>query len=221
LNNDISRAIEKLNDLKSRLDDRAKGIIKGGKQPTVESVGKQVRVILKRPFLETIIQTSIRGNDTPTLSYSLDTKSLEEIADTILGKKIIITTRDDWDVEHIIRAYHSQFAIEHVFKHMKDRNCGVWWPMNHWTTQKIHIHGLYCTVAVLIRALIYRRIRLDNIPISYERLIKELDCIREVINVFKKKKRERRSTVLTRLNEIQNRLIEVLQIPRKPQEVDV
>jgi transposase len=42
--------------------------------------------------------------------------------------------------EQIILAYRSQFNIENVFKEMKDRDIGNWWPVFHWTEQKIQIH---------------------------------------------------------------------------------
>lgn len=221
LNNDISRAIEKLSDLRRRLDDRAKGLIKGGKSPTINSVKKQVNAILKRPFLDEIISTYIDDGATPTLTYDIDTKQIKTISDTYLGKKLIITTRLKWNMDKIIEAYHSQYAIEHVFRKMKNRSTGIWWPMNHWTDQKIQVHGLYCTIATMLRALIFRRVKKAGINISYQRLLHELCTIREVVNIYKtKRKGQKTTTVLTKLNEIQLKFLKVLAIPVKPQDVD-
>lgn len=221
LNNDISRAIEKLSDLKRRLDDRAKGLIKGGKPPTIDSVKKQVNIILKRPFLDEIISTNINDGATPILTYNINTKQIEIISDTYLGKKLIITTRLNWSMDKIIEAYHSQYAIEHVFRKMKDRSTGIWWPMNHWTDQKIQVHALYCTIATMLRALIFRRVKMAGINISYKRLLHELSTIREVVNFFKaKRKGQKTTTVLTKLNEVQLKLMKVLAIPVKPQDVN-
>ena len=74
-----------------------------------------------------------------------------ELADTYLGKNILISNREAWDDERIIEAYRSQFIIENVFKEMKDRTHGNWWPMNHWTDSKIAVHALYCTIALLLQ----------------------------------------------------------------------
>lgn len=220
LNNDISRAIEKLSNLKRRLDDRAKGLIKGGKPPTIDSVKKQVNAILKRPYLDKIISTNINDGAPPIMTYNINTKQIETISDTYLGKKLIITTRLDWSMDKIIEAYHSQYAIEHVFRKMKDRSKGIWWPMNHWTDQKIEVHALYCTIATMLRALIFRRVKKAGINISYERLLNELGTIREVVNVFKaKRKGQKTTTVLTKLNDVQSELMKVLAIPVKPQDV--
>ena len=77
----------------------------------------------------------------PRLKYQVDTKALDRLANTYLGKNILVTNRDEWGEERIILAYRSQFLIEDVFKEMKDRRSGTWWPLNHWTDSKIRVHG--------------------------------------------------------------------------------
>ena len=66
----------------------------------------------------------------------------------------------------IIRAYRSQFLIEAVFKVMKDRGAGTWWPLNHWTDRKIQVHALYCTIGFLRRGLMHRRVQRAGVQIS-------------------------------------------------------
>jgi len=101
---------------------------------------------------------------------------------------------------------------------MKDRNTGSWWPLFHWTDQKIQIHGLYCTIAVLLRALIHRRVTQSGVTISPKRLLEELSEIKEVVNLYKntrRGKKEKRHTVLTKMNEIQEHLVKIFDL--KPQ----
>ena len=64
----------------------------------------------------------------------------------------------------------AQFHIENVFKDMKDRDIGSWWPLYHWTDQKINVHSFSCTIAVLLRALAHRRVKEAGIDISMKRL---------------------------------------------------
>ena len=215
IHNDISKALEKLSTLRQRLEDRANGIIKGGKPPTKQSVENQCKDTLSRQYMKLLIKTTItQGSDgIPQLCYELDSDSLGELADTCLGKNIIITDREDWDDESIISAYRSQFIIEEVFKEMKDRQTGSWWPLHHWTDSKITVHGLYCSVALLLRALVFRRVRQAGIPLSMPRLLSELDDIREVVNIYPKKRgqtKNRTQTVLTHTSDLQNRIIEIL-----------
>jgi transposase len=216
VNNDIEKALQSLSELKQRLNDRANGLIKGGSAPTESSVDKRCKKILKRPYLESVICKTIKPG--PLLNYSLDTEELANLSDTYLGKSIIITTRKAWRNEDIIEAYHCQYVIEHIFRSMKDRNTGSWWPLFHWTDQKIQIHGLYCTIAVLLRALIHRRVKQSGVIISLKRLLKELSEIKEVINIYKKtrrSKKEKRHTVLTKMNEIQEHLVKTLGLERQ------
>ncbi len=98
---------------------------------------------------------------------------------------------------------------------MKDRSTGNWWPMLHWTDSKIKVHGLYCTISVLIRSLMARRVRQAGLRISMKRLLQELNGIREVINIYPRKrgkKTEKRQSVLSKLSDIQGQLMSILQL---------
>ena len=215
LQNDISKAIERLAELQQKLRDRAAGFVKRGPAPTVTSVERQCEGILSRQHLKEVIATDIREGKEgiPELEHTVDSVALADLADTYLGKNIIISNRESWDDSKIIEAYRSQFIIENVFKEMKDRTTGSWWPMNHWTDSKIAVHGLYCTIALLLRALMLRRVRAAQMQISMKRLLSELDDMRQVINIFPKNRRqktERRQAVLSRTSELQDKLIDAL-----------
>ncbi|MEK7732672.1 MAG: IS1634 family transposase, partial [Planctomycetota bacterium] len=215
LQNDISKAIKRLSALRQKLRDRAAGLVKGGHPPTVASVEKQCERMLSRQHMKQVITTNIRNveGETPELEYAIDQAALSEIADTHLGKNIIISNRESWDDSRIIEAYRSQFIIENVFKEMKDRTTGNWWPMNHWTDSKIRVHGLYSTIALLLRTLMWRRVKAANIHLSMKRLLSELDDMRQVINIYPKKHRqktERKQVVFSRTSELQEKLVAVL-----------
>jgi transposase len=224
LQNDITKAAEKLALIQQKLEDRSRKIIKRGKIPTLESVKRQSNNILSRQHMKLIIKTEIKmgADKIPQLDYAIDADKYSQISDTYLGKNIVITNRADWGNEKIIKAYRSQFIIEDVFKQMKDRHTGSWWPLHHWTNSKIKIHALYCTIALLLRALIFRRVRKNGLNISLKRMLKELNGIREVVNVYSKKRRqksERRQTVLTKLSEIQKKIITILSLKKEKYDV--
>jgi len=103
--------------------------------------------------------------------------------------------------------------IEDVFKEMKDRRTGSWWPLHHWTDSKIAVHGLYCSIALLLRALALRSVRQAGISLSMPRFLSEPDGIREVVNFYPKKrghKKHATQTVLTETSDLQNRLMKIL-----------
>jgi len=215
LQNDVAKASKRLTELQGRLAGRAAGLIKGGKRPTLASVTQKCRSILRRQYLKDVLQVTIEDEPKghPQLTYNIDTNALNRIAETHLGKTILISNRAEWSDERIIEAYRSQFLIEAVFKEMKDRTTGSWWPLNHWTDSKLRVHGLYCSMAQLLRSVMWRRVRRAGLKISLRRLLSELDGIREVINVYPKKGRTKhppQQTALTRTSPRQQRLVEIV-----------
>ena len=220
LQKDISNAVDKLSLLRQKLEDRENGLIKRGKIPSLESVEKQCKNILSRQYMKSVIKVTVRkGSDNiPRLTYEIDSEAVNEISDTYLGKNIIITGRKDWDDAKIIQTYRSQFIIEDVFKEMKDRKKGSWWPLHHWTDSKIKVHALYCTIALLLKTLIFRRVRQARLHISTNRIISELETIREVITIFPRKRRQKievKQAVLTKTSEIQKNLMSILELKEK------
>lgn len=220
LQNDISKAVEKLMSLQQKLKDRAEGLIKGGRAPTLESVEKQCKEFVSRPHLKRIITVTVtRGvHDCPCLEYAIETDAIHELSNTYLGKNILITSRENWTTDQIIIAYRSQFIIEDVFKEMKDRHTGSWWPMHHWTDSKIKVHGLYCTIALLIRALMLRQVTKQGLRLSMKRVFKELDAIREVVNIHPRRgrqKTDRKQTVLSKVSELQKQLMSILRLEQE------
>jgi transposase len=212
LQTDIDKALEKLSTLSQKLEDRAKGLITGGRAPSQASIKKQCKEILSREYLGKIISCEIKKNrgNTVKIEFAVDQKELQIIADTYLGKNILLTNRENWSNDSIVKAYRSQYIIEGVFKESKDRKYGTWWPQYHWTDSKIHVHALYCTIALLLRATMKRRVENSGLKISMNRLLDELDDIREVVNFNQDKKKKNTETVLSRLSEIQSRLTNIL-----------
>ena len=215
LQNDIKKAVDRLSEMHQKLEDRINGVITQGKAPTRESLEKQVKGILSRQHLKGVIDVKVEmgTNGNLRMEYGINAEKLQRVADTYLGKNILITNRAEWDDVKIIKAYRSQFVIEEVFKEMKDRNTGSWWPLFHWKDSKIKVHGLYCTIALLLRALAYRRVRRAGVTLSMKRMLSELNDIREVVNFYPRKRRqkvERTQTILTKTSELQEKLISTL-----------
>ncbi len=147
----------------------------------------------------------------------IDTAALHRLAETHLGKTILISNRTEWSDERIIVAYRSQYLIEAVFKEMKDRTTGSWWPLNHWTDSKLRVHGLYCSLAQLLRSVMWRRVRRAGVKITLKRLLAELGDIREVITLYPKQRKaiQPQRTVLTHRSELQQRLVSILGLERE------
>jgi transposase len=211
INNEINKTLGKLAVIAGKLDDRIAGRVTKGKKPTCASIKSQVSTALSGQHMKKLIKTTIvEHNDIPMLTYSMDTDEFAKLADTYLGKNIIITDNHSWDTEDIVITYRSQYIIEDVFRQMKDRKTGAWWPMYHWTDNMIRTHGFYCSLSLLLRALIMKRVKDSGMPMSINRLNDKLSGIREVINIFpKKKNKQQTQTVVSKLDNTQKRLFEL------------
>jgi transposase len=216
--NDLAKALSQLACVQRNLEERAAGLIKGGIAPTRESVQRKCEQILHRQHLRQLVQITVALNSgaVPQLSYQAAPAAQQKLRDTYLGKTLLITDHKEWSDVQVIRAYRSQFVIEEIFHEMKDRHIGAWWPLHHWTDSKIQVHGLYCTIAVLLRALLWRRARQAGLRLSMSGLLKNLGQIRQVINVYSAKRASKpgaEQVVLTKRDETQEKLIEILGLP--------
>ena len=213
--NDLAKALGELASVQQNLRHRATGRIQGGTAPTVQSVQRKCDQILHRQHLRRLVQTTTRLNDqgVPELSYEAPVQAQENLQDTYLGKTLLITGHQQWSDAEVIRAYRSQFVIEEIFHEMKDRRIGTWWPLHHWTDSKIQVHGLYCTIAVLLRALLWWRARQAGLHLSMAGLLEKLARVQQVINVYPAKRAGQaraEQCVLTKLDATQEKLIDLL-----------
>jgi len=216
INNEIDKCLGQLSKLAMQLADRNAGEITKGRKPTMESIKKRVSIILSGQHMKKLIDKKIvEYNGFPALTYSLKGEAYAELSDTYLGKNIIITDNHQWSTEDIILAYRSQYIIEDAFKQMKDRKTGSWWPMYHWTDRMIRVHGLYCSLSLLIKALIMKKTREAGISISMNNLHNKLEGIREVMNVFPNgKKKSTTQSVVTKMDAVQTRLFKLFEMQR-------
>ena len=221
---DIEKAVTCLTELRQKLLDRKNGLLKKGKAPTLASIKSQCKEILSREYLKDIIAYSVTLNeDLPQLDFSIKQDKLQVISETYLGKNILISNRESWTNDEIIRGYRSQYMIEEVFKESKDRKNGNWWPQHHWTDSKIYVHALYCTIALLLRSIMKRRVEAAGVKISMKRLLTELEDVREVINIYAEDKNVRKHSeaVLSKLSETQKTICSILELSLDEQKKQV
>src|SRR5207245_11735732 len=87
LQNDLAKAMTELNQLSEKLQDRAQGLIKGGKCATVDSITKQCKAMLSRRYVQSIIRYTVQehSHDIPELTYAVHHDDMHQLSDTYLG----------------------------------------------------------------------------------------------------------------------------------------
>lgn len=175
-----------------------------GKKPTPASVEKQVKRILTRQYMQTLISYTVRevDNQWVDLQYGVDEQAFRELKASYLGKTILFTDREDWQAEEYILTYRDQYEIEHDFRQMKDPSWVSWDPLLHWTDQKIRVHAFYCFTALLISSLLKRELQNKNISISLPKAFEKLSKIQEITIEFPSSKRAKEPSQVVMLSEM-------------------
>lgn len=103
---------------------------------------------------------------------------------------------------------------------MKDPHFLSWEPTFHWTDSKIRVHAFCCVLALILGRLLQRRAAQNGLPLSLQALLKALNEIQEVTNVFppagKPGSRERPyvKTTLTEMDHSQQALFHLFALDR-------
>ena len=106
------RAYCLLNELKRKLaNPRAR-------KKTKEQVQNKVTEILKGEGGQELIKVSIqdKGSGRFDIDWELDTDAYSRVTEEIWGKKILVTSQDDWSEQEIIAAYHGQKQCRACFQ---------------------------------------------------------------------------------------------------------
>ncbi len=192
-----------------------------GKTPTVASLRRQVEALLQARHMRQLLRYTIRQTARgPALSFSVDEEAKARLLRELFGKTLLFTDNHDWSTEDIVLGYRGQYKLEDGFRLLKDHDACCWWPMRHWTDQKIRVHAFYCVLALLLVSLLQRHLAHQGIDISIPRLLKRLSEIQETAVVYAPRPVQRgrakptRAYVLSAMDTEQRRLFEALDLQR-------
>jgi transposase len=213
----IAKCKTELQVLQMKLKRWESGKTRKGKKPTLEGTQKNVTRILQREYMKEIFNAGISTEKGfVKLHYHIDQNAIGRLSRTVLGKTILFTDNQEWTDEQIIRAYRSQYKIEHAFRDMKNPHFLGWNPRLHWTDQKIRVHAFYCVVALTLVSLLRRELASKGLSISTQCLMSNLNAIRESIIVYPQSggKTPKLSYSISRLTNIQKTLYDLLRLDR-------
>jgi transposase len=180
----LSKKRRTLEELQAKLRRSQKPNAKG-KGYTRESLLKQAQQICSGQHISKILHVAVTQKRRHLkLTYGTDASAFARIKEQQLGKRILFTDQKNWSNEQIVLAYGSQSQIEDAFADMKDPHFLSWEPMFHWTDSKIRVHAFYCVLALILGSLLRRRAAQNGLPLSLQGLLKALNGIQEVTNVF-------------------------------------
>jgi len=156
---------------------------KKGRKPSDAEIRSRVDKILNHDHLHQLITYTIAGGKHLTFTFQLDAEKVQEYIQLYYGKTIHITNRTAWPALDIIQAYRAPAIIAACIKDTKGMKHSLWWPMGPWTDQKIHVHGFYTFLALLLKSLVQKKLQDYGIRRSWHAVVSDLDEIYEVVDL--------------------------------------
>lgn len=156
INQHLAKKYKKLEEFKKQLENP-----KSRKQYTKEDIETRLQKIIKGQFIDEILKydlVELKKNKF-TFTYYIDGDSFDKLKEEFLGRRILVTNRNDWSDEEIILAYRGQSKVEYVFKNLKNPYHLAVRPQYHWTDQKIEVHILICIISYMLTVTAYSRAR--------------------------------------------------------------
>jgi len=152
----LEKKYKVLNKFKQQLENP-----KRRKDFTQEEIKRRLYDTIKGQFIEEILKFYlIKINDNHwSFTYYVDIDAFDELKESILGRKIVITNRHDWSSEEILSAYKGQSKVEYAFRTLKNPHHMAIRPQYHWTDQKIEAHFLICLIGYLLTTCAYSKIK--------------------------------------------------------------
>ena len=182
-------------------------------RPAVEA---QIAAITRPRWLNRVITTDLTGDKPSQLRVSWTIAAARaELEAELFGKRILVTSRDDWPAAEVVAGYRSQSDAEAGFGQLKDPKVVSFSPMWHWTDSKIRVHVSYCVTALAIAHLMRRQARQAGLSMSVRELLGELAGIQETVLLYPSNGgRPRARRMLTDMTWTQQHLYELFGLDR-------
>jgi hypothetical protein len=140
-----------------------------------------------------------RQDQRPTLACQLDHQEVENTL-RLLGKKVLVTDREDWPAPEIYRVYAQRLMLRtrgpNGNRASLDTRHSMALPLSplyHWTDSKVRIHLFVSMVALTYLALLGQRLRAAGLEISPKEAMEEMRALQSAIYVTKPEGKLRRA----------------------------
>jgi transposase len=201
-----------------RLTELQATLARGKTRRDRDGVQAEITAICKPRWVSQILSTTLTG-DTPAelrLTLRSSARARQTLENTLFGKRILFTNRDDWPAADVVAAYRSQNEVESGFRQMKDPRVVSFGPMHHWSDSKIRVHVFYCVLALTIAHLMRREADNAGLHPLGPRTTGHLAGIQETMLLYHDggKGRPRARRMLTDTGPTQQRLADLFGIHR-------
>jgi transposase len=197
------------------LDELAATLARGKTRRPPDAVQTSIDAITRPRWVRRVLTTELTGT-TPTdlrLTWTTDKAARRALEKEIFGKRILVTSHQDWTIPDVVAAYRSQSEVESGFRQLKDPHAVSFSPMFHWTDSKIRVHVFCCVLALAIAHLMRREADRTGLHLSVRDLLTTLAGIGESVLLYPGDRgRPRARHMLTDLDPTQQRLYDLFHL---------
>ncbi len=199
----------------SRLTELAATLARGRTRRDRDTVQAQITTITKARWVTRVLNTDLTGQ-TPEelrLTFQIDPTARADLETELFGKRVLVTSHDDWTLTQVVAAYRSQSEVESGFRQLKDPRVVGFSPMFHWTDSKIRVHLFYCVLALAVAHLMRRQAEQAGLHLSVRELLAQLAGIQETVLLYPGDRgRPRAQRILTDQDHTQRQLYDLFDL---------
>jgi transposase len=199
----------------AKLSELADTLARGNTRRPRTTVEAEIAQIITDPWVRRVLHIELTGANPPEhrLSWTIDEQARAELEAEVFGKRVLITTRDNWPIAEVIAAYRSQSEAEFAFRQLKDPHVVSFSPMHHWSDHNIRVHVFTCVLALQIAHLMRRHADQHGLHLSVRELLDTLSGIQETVLIYPSTGgRPKARRMLTETTPTQDRLIEIFDL---------
>ncbi|MDR1081195.1 MAG: IS1634 family transposase [Deltaproteobacteria bacterium] len=205
----ISKCNSEFDDLITKIGLKQQGKICECFKCSVDSINSKVTTILSREHMKEIFDYIIsEEHNHISLTYKLNYDKLKYLQNSILGKTVLFTSRNNWTNEKIVSAYRSQHHVAATFKQMKDDKYVSLYQLRHYTDNKIIVHNFYCGLALTLLSVLNLEFFRVGHCLSMDSMLANLSESRQVINYYVKNKKIIKTYSLTKMPHVAKNYID-------------
>ncbi len=170
----------------AKLAELAATLERGKTRRATDELATHIKTITADSWLRRVLQVAITGTTPAThrLTVTVNETARKELEDEVFGKRVLVTTHEDWPIADVVEAYRSQSDAEFGFRQLKDPHVVSFSPMNHWTEHNIRIHTFTCVLALQIAHLMRREAAQAGEHHSVRELLERLASIGETVMIY-------------------------------------
>ena len=169
-----------------QLTDLAATLARGKTRRDRAAVQREIDTICRGGWVQRVLTATLTG-DTPArhrLTFTVDQDARAALEQEVFGKRVLITSREDWPIAEVVAGYRSQSDAEFSFRQLKDQRVVSFSPMHHWTEHNIRVHLFTCVLALQLAHLMRRMAGQAGLRYSVRELLATLAGIEESVLIY-------------------------------------